>query len=456
MAANSPLDFAKDNRDRFLRDLKELLSIPSISTLPPHRPDMHEAAEWLHERLTDVGFEAELIPGNGHPLVYGEWLNAPGAPTVLAYGHYDVQPVDPIDLWKSPPFEPTVRDGSIYARGASDDKGQTMTVLNAAESFFRTRKSLPINLKVLIEGQEESGGEVVERYVRDHPERLKADVAQISDGGMFAPGIPTIDTGLRGNVYTEVFAYGAAHDLHSGLYGGVAPNPLQALAYVIANLKDLNGRISIPGFYDDVHMPPAEILDSWRSLPFDEDTFRQEIGASELVGEDGFSPLERIWARPTLDVHGIKGGFTGEGGKTVIPAEASAKISMRVVPDQRADRIFELFRQRVLELAPSGVRLDVKLISGGDPVVVADKSEFILAVRQALAETFDRPPVLARSGGSIPIVGLFKRLLGIDTVLMGWGLPDDNLHAPNEKMSLANFQNGTDAVIRFWELLGSK
>ncbi|MDQ2742483.1 MAG: M20/M25/M40 family metallo-hydrolase, partial [Chloroflexota bacterium] len=312
MANTAALTYAHDAHDRFLDELKELLRIPSISTLPKHRPDMERAAGWLRDRLNAIGIQAEVIPGDGYPLVYGEWLKAPGAPTILVYGHYDVQPVDPIDLWTSPPFDPIVRDGNIYARGAADDKGQTMTLIDAAESLLHAEGSLPVNLKFLIEGQEEAGGAVVTAYVREHGDRVRADVALVADTGMCAPGIPTLDTGLRGNVYTEVFARGAAQDLHSGLYGGVAPNPLNALAHIIAGLKDTEGRITIPGFYDDVRLPGGEIRASWHDLPFDEDRFRrEEIGASALVGEPGFTSVERMWSRPTLDVHGIAGGFVG-------------------------------------------------------------------------------------------------------------------------------------------------
>jgi acetylornithine deacetylase/succinyl-diaminopimelate desuccinylase-like protein len=456
MSADSTIAYAREQRERFLNALRELLSIPSISTLPEHRPDMERAASWLTDHLRAIGITAEIVPGHGHPLVYGEWLAAPGAPTILLYGHYDVQPVDPLDLWTSPPFEPAVRNGNIYARGASDDKGQTMVLLNAAESLLRTAGRLPVNLKILIEGQEESGGAVVTNYVHANGERLRADVALVSDSGMYAPGIPTLETGLRGNVYTEVYARGAAHDLHSGLYGGVAPNPLNALAQIIAGLKDADGRITIPGFYDRVRMPEQEVLDAWRALPFDEEEFRQtEVGSSALVGEPGYTVLERTWARPTLDVHGIVGGFTGAGGKTVIPAEASAKISMRIVPDQRGDEIFELFTRRVRELTPPGIEITIVLHSGGDPVLVPENSPYVQAAREALEETFGRPAVLGRSGGSIPIVGLLKEELGINTVLMGWGLPDDNLHAPNEKLSLDNFYRGIDATIRFFERAGT-
>jgi acetylornithine deacetylase/succinyl-diaminopimelate desuccinylase-like protein len=381
-------------------------------------------------------------------------LKAEGAPTILVYGHYDVQPADPIELWQSPPFEPSIRDGNIYARGSSDDKGQVMVSIAAAETLLQTTGSLPVNVKFLIEGEEEYGGEVVTAYIETNGERLRADVAQIADGAMFAAGVPTIGTGLRGNVYTEITARGAAGDLHSGIYGGVAPNPLNALAHIIAGLKGTDGRIRITGFHDDVEMPPDAVLRAWEQLPFDPETLRTNIGSSELVGEPGYSALERMWARPTLDVHGIVGGFTAEGAKTVIPGEATAKISMRIVPHQRKDRVFEAFRRYALELAPPGIALDVRLLHGANAVVVSDESPYVGAASAALRETFGRPVVWARSGGSIPVVGLIKEALGIDTVLMGWGLPDDNLHAPNEKLCLQNFYDGIDATVRFWRAVG--
>lgn len=451
MSVQTPLDYAQNNRERFLDELEELLSIPSVSTLPEHGPDMVRAARWIKDRMLDMDLHAETI-GERFPLVYGEWLNAPGAPTILVYGHYDVQPVDPLNLWTSPPFQPTIRDGNLYARGASDDKGQTMTLLDAAESYLRTSGKLPVNLKFIIEGQEESGGEVIKAYVREHGDRLKADVAQVADTHMFGPGIPSIETGLRGIVYTEVQVRGASHDLHSGLYGGVGPNPFNALAHIIAGLKDEQGHITIPGFYDAVRMPSDAIRSAWKQLPFEEGQVKQELGVSELVGEPEYSAMERMWARPTLDVHGIAGGFTGEGAKTVIPAEATAKISMRIVPDQRMEEIFQLFKRRVEELAPPGVQVEVRLIHGDDPVVVPENSPFIQAAKDALQQTFGQPAVLTRSGGSIPIVGIFKEALGINSVLMGWGLTDDNLHAPNEKFTIKNFYAGIDATIRFWDI----
>lgn len=455
MSDGSALDYAHRKRERFLTELRDLLGIPSISTLPEHQPDIVRAARWLQDRLNGMGLEAELVGSDTYPLVYAEWLGAPGAPTILLYGHYDVQPVDPIDLWNTPPFEPTIRGGNIYARGASDDKGQTMTLVDAAESFLRSTGSLPINVKFLLEGQEEFGSEVIAEYVRAHGDRLAADVVEIADSSMYARGIPSIESGLRGIAYFEVRVRGASHDLHSGLYGGVAPNPFNALGHIIAGLKATDGTITIPGFYEAVRMPGDEVRASWARLPFDEKQYlEEEIGATALVGESGYTPLERTWARPTLDVHGIIGGYTGEGAKTVIPAEATAKISTRLVPDQRAEQVVEQFTQRVRELTPPGVTVDVRYIHGTDPVVVPEDSPYMRAALTALQETFGRPAVLGRSGGSIPIVGVLKQALGLESVLMGWGLPDDNLHAPNERFSIENFYSGIHATIRFWERLG--
>lgn len=452
--SEQPLQYAHDHHDSFLSDLQDLLRIPSISTLPAHRADMERAAEWIQSRLGSLGLRAQVIPGLGHPLVYAEWLRAPGAPTVLVYGHYDVQPVDPLTEWITPPFEPDIRHGNIYARGASDDKGQTFIFLCATESFLRTVGKLPINVKFLIEGEEECGGGVIKQYVREHGEHLRAHVAQVADTGMFAPGVPTIDTALRGNVYTEVTVRGAARDLHSGLYGGVAPNPLNALAHIVAGLKDRDGRITIPGFYDNVRMPEDEIRRSWHGLPRTDEELRAELGVPALTGEPGFTTLEQQWARPTLDVHGIVGGFMEEGAKTVIPAEATAKVSMRLVPDQRAERIFRLLQERVQDLTPASVTAEVRLLHGDDPVELPLESPYIQIARDALSQTFGRPCVPARSGGSIPIVTVFQRELGLDTLLTGFGLPDDNLHAPNEKFSLENFFGGINAVIRMWEAFG--
>jgi acetylornithine deacetylase/succinyl-diaminopimelate desuccinylase-like protein len=453
----SPLEFARSQQARFLEELKSLLRIPSISTLPDHAGDVRFAAESLAKELARIGMEhVRVIETSGHPLVYGDWLHAAGKPTCLTYGHYDVQPPDPLDEWISPPFEPTERNGNLYARGAVDDKGQMFTQVKALEALFQgSGGSLPINVRVIIEGEEEVGGEGIAQFVREHPEQLKADFALVSDTEMFAPGLPTLCVGLRGMIYTELEAVGARTDLHSGLYGGAAPNPFIALAQVITALKDPQGHILIPGFYDKVAAPSADELKAWKSLPFDEEEYRKsEIGSSALTGEPGFSVLERTWVRPTLDVHGMPGGFIGAGAKTVIPAKATAKISFRLVPDMNPQEAFAQYKSYVQSLQPKGIELRVRLVHSGDPIVVSTDNRFIRAATRALQQVFGKETVFIRSGGSIPIVGDFERHLKIPTVMMGFGLPDDNLHAPNEKFHIANFHRGIESIILLFEELG--
>ena len=456
--ATPAFDYYQTHRDRFLDELKTLLKIPSISTLPEHKADVRRAAEFVANELRLMGMRGvEIIEGgaNQNPLVYAEWLEAPGKPTLLLYGHYDVQPPDPLEEWVSPPFEPTIRNENIYARGAVDDKGQTYLLLKAVEGFLRTEGKLPINVKFLIEGEEEVGGEHIEEYVEKHPERLKADAALVCDTEMFAPELPTLTTGLRGLVYTEVEARGAAHDLHSGMYGGAAPNPFQALAEIVTGLKGPDGKIRIPGFYRRVKKPSHKELDAWKRLPFKENEFlKKEVGSTVLVGEKGIPVLERLWARPTLEVHGIRGGFTGEGAKTVIPAVATAKVSMRLVPDMDPREVIRQFTSYVKNLTPNGVRTTVRLLSSAPASVVSTESPYIAAAAEAMEQVFKKKTVYMRSGGSIPIVGLFSKHLGIPSVMMGFGLPDDNLHAPNEKFHLPNFYRGIEAVGRYFELLG--
>ncbi len=448
----TPVEFAGAHRAQFEAELCDFLRIPSVSTLPAHREDVRAAARWVADYLRAIGLEAELIEGQGHPLVYAEWLGARGRPTVLGYGHYDVQPADPLDLWTAPPFEPTVRDGSLYARGAADDKGQLFTMLAAIRAYLETGRPLPVNVKLLIEGEEECGGAAIEAYVRAHADRLRAQAALVLDSGMFAPGIPAITLGLRGIVMTEVFVTGAARDLHSGLYGGAAPNPFIALAEIITGLKDPQGRVLVPHFYDRVVPPHPDERAGWERLPFDEEAFRRdEVGAPALVGEPECSVLERLWARPTLDVHGMPGGFTGEGSKTVIPARASAKISMRLVPEQDPDEIFRAFQAHVRSLTPRGTRADVRLYHAAAPVVISPGQPAIAAARRALTEAFGREAVFIRTGGSVPVVAEFTRRLGLPAVVTGWALPDAGLHSPNEKLDLGHFHTGIAAVIRFLE-----
>jgi acetylornithine deacetylase/succinyl-diaminopimelate desuccinylase-like protein len=460
--SSAAVDYARQNQARFLKELKELLRIPSISTLPEHNGDTRRAAETLAAEMKRIGLEnVRLIEtehggGAGHPLAYGDWLHAIGRPTVLCYGHYDVQPPDPLDEWLTPPFEPTERDGNLYARGAVDDKGQMYMHLKALESLFQTGNGkLPVNVRVILEGEEEVGGEGIANFVREHAEELKADFALVSDTEMFAPELPTLCVGLRGMIYTEIEVRGAKTDLHSGMYGGAAPNPFVALAQIIAGLKDREGKILIPGFYDDVEAPSAEEKAAWKRLPFDEEHYRKtEVGSPVLTGEAGFSVLERTWARPTLDVHGMPGGFTGAGAKTVIPARAVAKVSMRLVPAMTPQKAFAQYKSFVESLAPSGVTVEVRMIHSADPLVVRTDNPYVTAAEAAMREVFGKETVFIRSGGSIPIVGDIERYLKIPSVMMGFGLPDDNLHAPNEKFHIANFHRGIESIIRMLELLG--
>jgi acetylornithine deacetylase/succinyl-diaminopimelate desuccinylase-like protein len=453
----TPLEtYITENENRFLEDLKGWLCIPSISTLPEHAGDIRRAAEYAADQLRRMDFEqVHLIETENHPLVYGEWLKAPGKPTMLVYGHYDVQPVDPVELWESPPFEPTVRGDNLYCRGACDDKGQTMLVFKAIESLMMVNGTLPVNVRVLIEGEEEAGGESIDHYVRTYPERLKCDAALICDTHMLSKEIPSLINGLRGIIYTEVEVRGAKSDLHSGSYGGIAPNPLHTLAIIIASLKDAEGHIHIPGLYDKVREASAQEKAFWRDDPLRmNEALLEEMGVSQFTGEAEYPPLERIWGRPTLEVHGIVGGFAGEGAKTVIPAVAKAKISLRLPADLRSDEVFTLFEQRVKELAPAGVEVKVRKIHGGEAVIIPIDTPPVQAAASALKTVFGREPVFVREGGSIPIAGLFHEILGVPVVMMGFGLPDDNLHAPNEKYSLSQFFKGIRTIARFLQNMG--
>ena len=448
--------YAKKNHPRFLSELKELLRVRSVSTLPENQGDCRRAAEMLAAELKRIGMEnARLIETVGHPLVYADWLHAAGKPTVLCYGHYDVQPTDPEEEWLTPPFEPTERDGNLYARGSADDKGQVVAQIKALESLLAANGALPLNVRVLLEGDEEVGGEGIAQFVATKPPELKSDFALVSDTELFAPGLPTLCVGLRGMIYTELEARGPKTDLHSGMYGGAAPNPFFALVEILAKLKDENGHILIPGFYDGIIPPSPEELKAWKSLPFDEEHYRKtEVGSRELVGEAGYSVLERTWARPTLEVHGMPGGFTGAGAKTVIPAKALAKVSMRLVPGMTPAKAFAQYKGYVEKIVPAGVEVEVRLISAGDPCLIRVDNPYIQAATRALREVWGKETVFIRSGGSIPIVGDFDRHLGAPSVMMGFGLPDDNIHAPNEKFHLKNFELGIESVIRFLEEAG--
>lgn len=450
--------WVEKNQDRLLDELFTFLRMPSVSTLPEHKQDVRRAAEYVAMRLGEAGLEnVELIETAGHPLIYADWLHAPGKPTVLCYGHYDVQPPDPLDEWKSPPFEPTLRDGNIYARGAVDDKGQMYTHIKAIQLLRELNGGqLPVNIKFLIEGEEEIGGKSISEYVPQNREKLKADVALVSDTEMFADGLPTLCIALRGLVYCEIEMTGASRDLHSGMYGGAAPNAVFALIELLARAKDQDGFIQLPGFYNDVAEPDSEELESWNSLPFsEEEMLRDEVGATALTGEPDRMVLERIWSRPTLEVHGIVGGFQGAGAKTVIPAKATAKVSMRLVPDMKPDRAISSLRRFISENTPAGCKAELRVLSGGEPVMVKYDHPAIRQAADAMSEVMGNKTVFVRGGGSIPIVGEFQRELEIPTILMGFGLPDDGLHSPNEKFRLSNYYLGIRTVATFLERYGA-
>jgi acetylornithine deacetylase/succinyl-diaminopimelate desuccinylase-like protein len=436
--------------------LQELLRIPSVSTDDDRKDDVQKAGEWVRDRLAAAGCTTvELHPTAGHPIVYGEWLGATGAPTILVYGHYDVQPVDPIDLWETPPFEPTLRDGKLFARGASDDKGQFLVHILALEAHLAATGTCPVNVKFLIEGEEEIGSPNLSPFLDANRDKLACDVVVVSDTAMFAPDQPSICYGLRGLAYLEVTVRGTSRDLHSGVYGGAVVNPAIALATMLASMKDAKGRITVPGFYDRVRKPSARERKSLGRLVHSDKKFRTAIGAPELTGEQGFSTLERTWSRPSFDINGIWAGFTGKGAKTVIPAVAHAKISMRLVPDQDPDAIARKVAAHLRKIAPKTVTVDVRDLHGGHPWVAPTDHPALQAAGRALERAFRKKPVFTREGGSIPIVADFDRILKVPTVLMGLGLTDDNLHAPNEKFDVANFHRGVTASAFLMEELGA-
>src|SRR5713101_1655988 len=437
------IDFINVNRDRYLDQLKAFLVIPSISALPEHAADVRRAADWSAEEMRRIGMQnVRLIETPGFPVVYGDWLGTAGAPTMLFYGHYDVQPVDPIDLWETPPFEATVRDGEIYARGSADDKGQVFMHLKAVEAHLKQNGRLPVNIKFMLEGEEEVGSEHLDDFVRGHKADLKADVVVISDSPMFARGVPSICYGLRGLVYFQIDLRGSSTDLHSGSFGGAVANPAYVLSQMIAQMKDRGGRVRIPGFYDDVVPLQEEERKAWASLPFNEKKFKKDFGIPKLFGESGYTTLERTWARPTFEVNGLLSGFTGEGAKTVLPAVAMAKVSMRLVPDQDPNKIATLFEDYVRKIAPKTVTLTVTRMHGGKPWMTAYDNPFVQAAGRAIERGFGRKPVFTREGGSIPVVSTFQEELGLPSVLFGVGLPDENAHAPNEKLDAGNFHGG--------------
>jgi acetylornithine deacetylase/succinyl-diaminopimelate desuccinylase-like protein len=450
------IEYLSTHNDRIHRELFDFLRIPSVSARSEHAGDVARAAAWLRDALATIGLEASIHRTPGHPIVLGEWRGAGGdAPTYLVYGHYDVQPAEPLELWKSPPFEPDVRDGRIYARGAVDDKGQLYLHVKALEAHLAARQSLPVNVIVLAEGEEEVGSENLTAFITANVERLRCDGVIISDSSMFAPGVPSLLSSLRGLAYFQIDVVGPTTDLHSGSYGGAVVNPAMALAKIVASMHDAKGKVAIPGFYDAVKPWDAKVKKQIRSLPFDEEGFREETGASVLGGEPKFSTLERIWTRPTCEVNGLFSGYTGEGAKTVLPSKAMAKVSCRLVPDQTPDEIERLVREHVERVAPEGVRVEIQSLHGGLPWRADLDGPLFDAGRQALEEAFGRSPVVVGEGGSIPVVSDFQRLLGVPVLLMGFGLPGENAHAPNEWMSDENFVKGAQAVARFWDLLGS-
>ncbi|MDG3004571.1 dipeptidase [Paludisphaera mucosa] len=429
----------------FEEQLKTLIRIPSVSAQPDHDPDTRRAAEFIRDDLAAMGLDARIIPTKRHPIVYAESLGAAGKPTVLVYGHYDVQPPEPLEPWLSPPFEPTVRDGNLYARGATDDKGQMFTHLKAVEAWLKTTGGLPVNVKILIEGEEEIGGVNLETYVAENAEALACDYAVISDTSQFAPGKPAITYGLKGLAYFEIHVQGANRDLHSGTYGGAVANPLNALASILAGLKGPDGRILVDGFYDAVRPLEDWEREAFAELPFSEEEFRADLGVGEVFGEAGYSTLERKGARPTCDVHGLWGGYAGPGPKTVLPCKAGAKFSFRLVPDQDPAEVEKLVRKHIEANTPPGVTVEFISHQGSPAVLVDVDSPGFRAAVKAVEASFGVAPLFIREGGSIPVVGLLKRHLKVDTLLLGWGQNDDNLHGPNEKFSLADFHRGIRA-----------
>ena len=451
------IDFINVNRDRYLEELKALLAIPSISALPEHAGDVKRCAEWCGDEMRRIGLQnVRLIDTPGNPVVYGDWLGAPGAPTILFYGHYDVQPVDPLELWESPPFEATIRDGEIYARGSADDKGQVFMHFKAVEAHLKQNGKLPVNIKFILEGEEEVGSVNLDNFIRAHKSELGADVVVISDSGMFARGVPSICYGLRGLVYFQIDLRGSSTDLHSGSFGGAVANPAMVLAQMLAQMKDRGGRIKIPGFYDEVVPLQEEEKQAWATLPYNEKKYKKDFGIPKVFGETGYTTLERTWARPTFEVNGLLSGFTGEGAKTVLPAVAMAKVSMRLVPNQTPDKIAELFEAHVRDITPKTMGLTITRMHGGKPWMTSYDNPFVQAAGRAIERGFGRKPVFTREGGSIPVVSTFQEELGLPSVLFGVGLPDENAHAPNEKLDVANFHGGIISSAMLYEEIAKR
>jgi acetylornithine deacetylase/succinyl-diaminopimelate desuccinylase-like protein len=443
--------FIQDNKDRLLKELFELIRIPSISSKEAHKDDMYEAAAWIKAKLLEKGAQkAEVLDTDGHPVVYGERIIDPSLPTVLVYGHYDVQPVEPLNLWKSPPFEPEIRDGKIFARGADDDKGQ-MYMHFAAFEYLVKSDQLPCNVKFMIEGEEEIGSPSLGKFMEQNREKLAGDVILVSDTSILSPDNPSITTGLRGLSYVEVHVTGPNRDLHSGLFGGAVANPINVLCKLIGSLTDDKGRITVEGFYDDVEVLSKEERAEMARAPFDVEAYKKALDIAEVYGEEGYSTLERTGIRPTLDVNGIWGGHTDPGAKTVLPSEAHAKISMRLVPHQDSNKITEVFKKHFLAIAPPYVKVDVEFLHGGEGYVSPTNTVEYQAASKAYETTFGKKPIPVRSGGSIPIISLFEKILGIKSILMGFGLESDAIHSPNENYPLEQFFIGIETIPHFYK-----
>lgn len=455
-ASQDVFTYLDEKESGYLEELKDYLRIPSVSTDPQYKAEVLRCSEFLLEKLKAAGLTAEAIETDGNPLIYAEWTKAAGKPTVLFYGHYDVQPADPVEEWRSPPFEPTEEGDLLVCRGATDDKGQSFTHLKAVEALLETRGELPVNVKFLVEGEEEIGGHGIETFViEDAGERLACDAVVVSDTSLFAPGQPALLYGLKGLAYMELKVTGPNRDLHSGTFGGAVANPANALSQIIARLQDPEtGKILVPGFYDDVLPLESWERDEFAKLPFDEEAYIADLGVSELFGEEGYSTLERAWGRPTCDVNGIYGGYQGEGAKTVIPAWAGAKVSMRLVPNQDPEKIARLFSDYVQKIAPPGVEVEVSDLHGAEPVLVDIQGPIADAAMVAQEQVWGARPVRVREGGSIPIVATFSKVLNVPVLLIGHGLPDDRLHAPNEKFNISHFYKGIRTIVRLLDEVG--
>ncbi len=442
-------------KEGYLHELEDYLRIPSISTDPDYASDVWRASEFLLEKMQAAGLTAERIETAGHPLIYGEWLGAPGKPTVLFYGHYDVQPVDPVDLWRHPPFEPTIEGDKLVARGATDDKGQSFAHLKGVAATLAERGKLPVNVKFLVEGEEEAGGQAIDKYVReDGGRKLRCDCVMVSDSSMFGPGQPALIYGLKGLAYMELKVTGPNRDLHSGTFGGAVANPLNALCEIVARLRDSRtGKVLIPRFYDDVRPLQDWERQEFAKLPFDEEAYRAELGVPEVIGEQGYTTRERAWARPTLDVNGIFGGYQARGAKTVLPSWGGAKVSMRLVPDQKPETVARLFTEYVHQVAPPGVVVEVSYLHGAEAVVVEAEGPLVEAAMAAMTDVWGVRPVRIREGGSIPIVSTFSQVLGAPVLLLGFGLTDDGLHSPNEKFNISHYYGGIRSVVRLLDRL---